>query len=420
MRSTSDRRAAAWMALLALAGLAAAACAPAATPSPTAAPPKPAPTAAPAKEAAKPAPTTAPAKAVEKAGEAKPAAKPTEAPAAKPAEKPAAKPAYDEKAVAEFYKGKTFRIIVGLSAGGGFDTIFRLWGRHASKYIPGNPNVIVENMTGAGGLIAANNVYKVLPKDGTVMGTMDLFVTVLGAMAGARGIEFDPAQWQWIGNPGDYSPTVCAIRTDLGFKTFSDVLKSGKELVMGASGKGNIFYATPRVVAEATGATFKIVDGYDGNPAVRRAIDGKELDGACWSWSSMSTVAPHWFQGDPPPMTVILQSGKEPFPGLEKVELLRSFVRQPDLVRMVDVLEKAVYNVYLAAFAPGVPADRVAALRDAWPKVWADPETQADMQKTGLKFRPVTGEDTEKVIKDLLSMSPDEAKRVGRLFGLID
>jgi tripartite-type tricarboxylate transporter receptor subunit TctC len=407
------------------------------------APAAPSPTVAPAKPDTKPAATAALAKPTEVA---KPAAKPTEATGAKPAEakpaaspaakpalskaegpaeakpaaSPVAKPMYDEKAVADFYRGKNFRIVVGFGAGGGFDTIYRLWGRYAPKYIPGNPTVIVENMTGAGGLIAANHAFNVAPKDGTTMVSMDLFTAVLGYLAGAKGIEFDASRWQWVGNPGDYSPTVCAVRSELGFNTFSDFLKSGKELILGASGKGNIFYATPRVVQAATGAKIKVIDGYDGNPAVRRSIENKELDGACWSWSSMSTVAPHWFEGSQPPMKVILQGGKEPFPELKDVELLRSFVKEPELLRMVEVLELAVYHVYLSALAPGVPVDRVEAVRDAWLKGWADSGAQADVAKTGLKFRPVSGAETDRVIKQILATPKDQGIKIGQVFGLID
>jgi tripartite-type tricarboxylate transporter receptor subunit TctC len=345
------------------------------------------------------------------------AASPAAAPAASPAAKPAA---YDERAVADFYRGKTFKILVGLAAGGGFDTIYRLWGRHASKYIPGNPTVVVENMTGAGGLVAANSLYSAQPKDGTVMGSMDLFTTVLGYKAGAQGLELDPARFNWIGNPGDTSPPTCTLRTELGYKTFDDVLKANQELVLGASGKGNVFYATPRVVAAATGAKFKLIEGYAGNPAVRLAVDQKELDGACWTVASMKTTASNWFEGNPPPMTIVLQAAKQPYPELPNVPLLRSYVKDPALMKMVDVLETASLNTYLAAFPPGVPADRVAALRDAWLKTWADPDLKQELARTAFNFAPVSGQDTEKVINDFLSMTPEEGKNIGQLFGLIE
>jgi tripartite-type tricarboxylate transporter receptor subunit TctC len=384
-------------------------CAPAPAASPTAVPTKP--PAAPAAAA----PTAAPAVPA-------PAASPL--PAAQPATSPApaaAKPTtYDERAVAEFYRGKTLKIIVGLAAGGGFDTIYRIWGRHASKHIPGNPTVIVENMTGAGGLVAANHLYNAAPKDGTAMGTMDLFVTVLGHIAGARGIELDPARFNWVGNPGDETPAVCALRTELGLNSFSDVLKSDRELVLGASGRGNVFYATPRVVQAATGAKIKLVDGYAGNPAVRAAVEGNELDGACWTIASMRTTAPHWFEGDPPPMRIVMQSGKTPYRDLPNVELLRSYVTDPSLLRMVDVLENAIFHTYLSAMPPGVPPDRVAAVRDAWLKTWNDPDLKEDLAKTQFRFSPVSGEETERVIKDLLALPAEEGKRIGQVFGLVD
>ena len=379
----------------------------------------PAPAASPTAEPAKPTAPTGAAPIASPAAAASPSASPVASPS--PAAAAAAKPSgYDEQVVADFYRGKTFRIVVGLAAGGGFDTIYRLWGRHAGKYIPGNPTVIVENMTGAGGLVAANYLYNNAPKDGTTMGTMDLFITVLGQAAGAKGIELDGNNFNFVGNPGDETPAVCALRTDLGFKTLGDVLKSGKELVLGASGRGNVFYATPRVVMAATGAKFKLIDGYTGNPAVRLAVDNKELDGACWGLASMRSTAPQWFEGNPPPMTIILQSGKTPYKEIPNVELLRSYVTDPSLLQMIDVLENSVYNTYLSALPPGVPPDRVAAIRDAWLKTWKDPELQQELSKTQFRFSPVSGEDTQRVVTQLLAMPPDQGKKIGQTFGLID
>ena len=372
-------------------------------------------------EAAKPAPPVAsPAAASSPVASPSPAASPqaAAAPGAAPA---AAKPAgFDQNAVAEFYRGKTLRIVVGLAAGGGFDTIYRIWGRHAGKYIPGNPTVIVENMTGAGGLLAANYLYNNAPKDGTTMGTMDMFITILGQSAGAKGIELDGTKLNWVGNPGDETPAACALRTELGYKTFPEALKSGQELIFGASGKGNVFYATPRILAAATGAKIKLIDGYPGNPAVRLAVENKELDGACWGLASMRTSAPNWFEGNPPLMTIVLQSGKTPYREIPNVELLRSYVTDPDLVKMVDVLENAIYHTYLSALPPGVPPDRVAAIRDAWLKTWNDPDLKQDLTKTQFRFSPVSGEETERVVKQILAMSPEDGKRIGQTFGLIE
>jgi hypothetical protein len=119
-------------------------------------------------------------------------------------------------------------------------------------------------------------------------------------------------------------------------------------------------------------------------------------------------------------MRIVLQSGKAPYRDLPNVELLRSYVTDPGLLKMVDVLENAVYHTYLAAMPPGVPADRLAAVRDAWLKTWNDPELKQDLSKTQFRFAPVSGEETERVIQQLMAMSPEEGKRIGQVFGLID
>lgn len=392
------------------------ACAPAAAPAPTVAPSKPAasPAAASSPVAASPVAKPAPA--------GSPAAKPAASPAApSPSPSPAAASrSYDQKAVADFFQGKTVRVVVGFGAGGGFDTIYRIWARHAGKHIPGNPTVIVENMTGAGGLVAANHIFKVAPKDGTSIGAFDLYTAVLGHLAGAPGIDFNPREFNWVGVPADETPSVCAIRTDLGFKTFTEYLRSGRELVMGASGRGNIFYASPNVAKLATGANIRVVDGYNGNPAVRLAVENKELDGACWTWSSMSTTAANWFEGDPPLMRPVLQTGKTPHPDLKDVELMRSFTQDPELTRMIDVLERTLVYVYMAALPPNVPADRVAALRDAWMNSWNDPALREDLAKTKLALKGASGEETERVVNEILAIPPAEGKRIGQVFGLIN
>lgn len=412
-----------------------AACTPASSPAPTAAPAKPAATtapAAPAKPATAASPAAQPAAAASPAAStpvaaASPAAKPAASPAASPAAapgvpKPGAAPVnrtFDQAAVASFYQGKNVRVLVGFGAGGGFDTIFRLWARHASEHIPGNPTMVVENVTGAGGLIAANQLANTAPKDGTVMGSMDLVATVIGKAAGARGIEFEPSQLQWIGNPGDEGPAVCAIRTDLGFNTIEEMIASGKEFVFGASGRGNPFYATPRIVALGTGLKLRVIDGYQGNPAVRLAVDNKELDGACWTYASMRSTAPAWFEGNPPPVKVFLQSGSTPYRDLPNVPLMRTYIKDPKLLNALDVLENAIYHVYLAAFPAGVPADRVAAMRTAWTATWNDPELRQELERTTFRFQAVTGEETTQVVNRILQLPKPEAEEVGRIFGLI-
>jgi hypothetical protein len=134
----------------------------------------------------------------------------------------------------------------------------------------------------------------------------------------------------------------------------------------------------------------------------------------------MHTTAPQWFEGNPPPMTIILQSGKTPYKEIPNVELLRSYVTDPSLLQMIDVLENSVYNTYLSALPPGVPPDRVAAIRDAWLKTWKDPELQQELSKTQFRFSPVSGEDTQRVVTQLLAMPPDQGKKIGQTFGLID
>jgi tripartite-type tricarboxylate transporter receptor subunit TctC len=404
---------------LAAVGLLVVACAPAGQPGPTPAPPKPA-ESKPA-EAPKPAATSVPAKSPDTP--AKPAATAPAKAQAKAAASPVAKagPLEDlteaeRKTVEDFYRGKTVTIVVGFAAGGGYDTYSRLLGRYLSKYVPGNPNVIVENKTGAGSLIAANYLYNLAKKDGTELGMFDEYL-VLGQMAGKPGIEFDGRKFNWIGNPA-HDPPVCAFRSDLGFRTFDDLLKSGKEIVLGATGTGSQPYATPAAIKAVTGANFKIVTGYDGTSKIRLAVDNREADGACWGWSSVKVTAASWFEGSSPFARVLVQSGTQRHKDLSNVPLAREFVKVPEKIKLFDVTDAASEFTRPWALPPGVPTERVKAIRVAAMRALADPEAKAEAEKSQLILEPQDYRVVERAVSTVLSIPANEAAEYATTLGL--
>jgi tripartite-type tricarboxylate transporter receptor subunit TctC len=432
----------------ALAGLLvlAAACAPAA-PSPTAAPAKPteagkpAATAAPAKPALSKAegPTEAPAA---KPAEAKPAlskaegpaaspaakpaeAKPAASPVAKPAEakpaeaKPAASPAakVDTKAVEAFYRGKTVRIIVGFAPGGGFDTYSRMIARHIGRFIPGTPTVIVENMEGASSRVAANHAFNVAPKDGTVVVNFHGNLFMQQAF-GTPGIEFQGERWGFIGVPAR-DRNLCVASDRSGIKSLQEVQKpSGKQLVLGSESPGSTTYDVAALLTEALELNTKIVQGYRGTAPGRLAMEQGEVDGMCgWSWESAKTSNFADFEsGKIVPIVQVTDTPIADMPSKSPVPLARDLARTDDARTLIRVGIENISSFnrpYLAP--PGVPADRLQALRTAFHEALKDPTLLDDAQKAKLDINPVSAEELERLVKETLGMSADTKERLKKI-----
>jgi tripartite-type tricarboxylate transporter receptor subunit TctC len=207
-----------------------------------------------------------------------------------PAQKQSEKTIGGEKSVADFYRNKTIRIIIGSGAGGTYDIYSRLMAKHMPRFIPGNPTITVQPRPGAGGLIAANTIYNAEPKDGTVVGSFGETFVLRQAM-GAPGIEFDSAKYQWIGSAIN-TAIACVARTDSGIASFRDVIE-GKPFTVGTMAPGSAIYDTPAVLNAAFGAQMKLVRGFEGVANIVNATEAKEVDGYCASWLAMLTTGRH-------------------------------------------------------------------------------------------------------------------------------
>lgn len=393
------------IALGALSGLLLTACQPAAAPSPTAAPAKP------TEAAAKPAevkPTEAAAKPAAPAAAASPAAAPTTAPA--PAAVPAASPVgaaapapkVDPKAIADFYSGKTIRIVVGFAAGGGYDTYARLIARYLGKYIPGNPTIVVENQVGAGSLLAANTVYKTAPKDGTVM------VHFIGGMITQKlvvenpAVEFDPLQYNWLGAPTP-DTGACAVRKESGFTRLDEART--KQIVLGGTAPGSTTDDIPNTL-KAVGFNIKMVDGYDGTAKIRLAADSGEVMGGCWGWES---IQPTWKDAlDKKEVLILAQGGAKPHPDLPDVPMIQSLARNDEERKLIEAGIVAPGQISRGfALPPGVPAERVQAMREAFSATLADPDLLAEAKKASIAISLVPPDEFTARIKALQELPPD-------------
>jgi tripartite-type tricarboxylate transporter receptor subunit TctC len=303
-----------------------------------------------------------------------------------------------------FYRGKTIRIVVGFTAGGGFDAYSRAIARHMPRHLPGNPTIIVENMPGAGSLISANYLYKVARPDGLTIGHF-IGGLLLSQVLGQKGIEFDARKFEYIGAPV-YEHPVCATTTASGITSLEQWMAAKTPVKMGgvAPGASNPDNIT-RAARAALGLPTQIVTGYKGTAEIRLAAEAGELAGACWGWGSLRST---WRKGlDTGEVRVVLQITPRPHRDLPDVPVALSLAKTDEGRR---ILEAAVFNdsVLVRAYTlpPGTPKDRVLMLRKAFQETLRDPAFLAEAEKAKLDVEPVTAEEIEKAVHSLFKLEP--------------
>ena len=304
----------------------------------------------------------------------------------------------------DFYKGKSIRIVVGFSAGGGFDTYARAIARHMSKHIPGQPAIVVENMTGAGSLIAANHLFKVAKPDGLTIGHFigGLF---LGQVLGQKGVEFDARKFEFIGAPiTDH--VVCAMTKASGITSVEKWMAAKTPVKMGGIAPGT---STPdnatRILKAALGLPIQLVTGYKGTADVRLAAESGEVAGGCWGWDSVKTTWRKAIEsGD---AVVVLQANRKNHPELPQVPQAIKLAKTEDARRIIDVgihADSDIVRTY--TLPPGTPKDRVQVLRKAFDDTLKDAEFLADAKKSNLSVVPVPVDDIERDISALFKLDP--------------
>jgi tripartite-type tricarboxylate transporter receptor subunit TctC len=303
-----------------------------------------------------------------------------------------------------FYRGKTIRIIVGFTAGGGFDVYSRVLARHMARHIPGGPTIIVENMPGAGSLIAANYLYKIAKPDGLSMWHF-IGGLLLGQVLGQKGIEFDARKFEYIGAPVNEHP-VCALTKASGVISLERWFAAPAPVKMGgvAPGASNPDNIT-RAIKAALGLPIQLVTGYKGTAEIRLAAEGGELAGACWGWGSLRAT---WRKGlDAGEVQLVLQITPKSHPDLPGVPLAINFAKTDEARR---ILEVAVHNdsllVRTYTLPPGTPKDRVQMLRKAFQDTLRDPAFLAEAERTKLEIVPISGEDVERTVGNLFKIEP--------------
>jgi tripartite-type tricarboxylate transporter receptor subunit TctC len=297
--------------------------------------------------------------------------------------------------------------VVGYAVGGGYDVYARLLARHISRHIPGNPTVIVQNMPGAGSLTAANQLYNVLPKDGTYMGLLQRGV-FSAKWTNPQGVRFDLTKFNWVGNLSSETAVVIAWHTTPFYK-IEDVMK--QEMLVGGTGPHIDTETTPRMLNALIGTKFKIISGYPGTTDAVLAMERGEVQGmGDWSWSNVKTRRPDFLRDKK--IRVLLQVATEKLPDLPDVPLAMDYVKTPEDRQVMELFlaQKSAARPVVAA--PGIPADRVAAIRAAFDKMIVDPEFLKDAQNAKLEIDPAPAAAIEKVIKIFAATSEETGKRL--------
>jgi tripartite-type tricarboxylate transporter receptor subunit TctC len=309
--------------------------------------------------------------------------------------------------VAEFYRGKTVNVLIGVGVGGEYDLQARLVARHIAKHIPGNPLVVPQNMTGAGGINMANYLFAQAAKDGTYIGMLGNNFPATQAV-GAQGVRFDAVKFNWLGTMAPVVETM-AVLTSTGIKSVDDL--RSKDIIAGASGKGAITYIYPSMMNEYLGTKFKIVTGYPGGNQINLAMERGEVQARNNTWSSWKATKAAWLRDKL--ITVIVQAGPRA-PDLDAPSV-EDLARTPDERQLIELVTSGTHLGRPMATTPDVPADRLRALRDAYRATMADPEFRADAEKSGFEVAPVYGEEMQKIVAQILSTPKDLASRARHL-----
>lgn len=317
----------------------------------------------------------------------------------------------------DFFKGKAIRVVVGYTPGGGYDTYTRQVVRHMSKYIPGNPTFIVQNMAGAGSLIAANYIQKRAKRDGTVLGVWNSGLVTMQAL-GDKKVQIKGKELGWIGAPVKGNPA-CAFMGWSGINTLKQVMNPGEMVKMGGTRTGSTGVDLPKLLNKSVKTNFDVVSGYAGTSKTRLAMQSEEVAGSCWGWESMRVTARSMLDAKGPEKLVPLLIHRK----IDDPELKNAVVI-PDLI-MKDGGKKqlATYQAWVAQYEfqrpfvapPGLPADRLQILRRAFKRTLQDPEFLKEANDSNLIVEYVSPGDIDKFVNQILDMSPQTKEELGFL-----
>lgn len=311
-----------------------------------------------------------------------------------------------QESVADFYKGKTVRLIVGIGVGSGYDINARLLARHMQKHLPGNPNIIVQNQPGAGSLTMTNQLYGAGPFDGTAFGaTFNGLPTA--PLLQPTGVRFESTKINWIGSTNRETQATY-VWHNAPAKSIPDAMKT--ELVIGAQAPGSTQFDFPMLSNALFGTKFKVITGYEATPKINLAMERGEVHGTWANWSTLKAISSNWLTEKK--INIIVQWALKKHKELPDVPLIFEYAKTPE---QKQALELAVARLEFGRpflMPPGVPADRVTAFRRAFDATMKDPEFLAEAEKLKIEVDPLSGEQVSELVANVFKTPADTVERV--------
>jgi tripartite-type tricarboxylate transporter receptor subunit TctC len=300
---------------------------------------------------------------------------------------------------AEFFKDKTVTFYVGLSAGGGYDVNARLVARHIGRYIPGNPQVIVRNMPGGGGLVMTNYVANVAPKDGLHIGAPQRGIPFEPLLGDHSNSKFDAVKLNWIGSTNS-DTSVAVVHSRTGIKTWQELKTRPNDVIVAGTGIGTESVTVPYILRNLLGLKYRVIAGYPGGSEMNIAMLRGEVDGrGTFSWTSLKPHLRDWVESGE--IVILYQQGLRKHPDIPNIPLVTEFPTDDETRRIIR-LQFTAFEVGRPYFvAEGVPADRVAVLRRAFDMTMKDEKLRADADKLNQEINPLTGEEMQTILADV-------------------
>jgi tripartite-type tricarboxylate transporter receptor subunit TctC len=304
--------------------------------------------------------------------------------------------------VESFYAGKNVTLLIGYTAGGGYDTYARVLARHLGDHIPGKPTIVPQNMTGAGSLRATNYLYNIAAKDGTVIATFARGMA-MEPLLNPTGTQFDAQKMTWLGSVSD-EVSICVFWHDTGIKTWQDMLE--KSYTIGGSGPGADTDIFPVALKNLFNLKLKLVTGYPGGADIVLALQRGEVMGRCgWSWSSVLSRSKQLYETRQ--FNIIMQIALAKHPDLPDVPLIMDLTKDPKKLAALRLIVSRQTMARPFAAPPGIPEDRKNALRAAFDATMKDPAFLAESEKTDLEVRPVSGAEIDRLVAEVYASPPD-------------
>ncbi len=327
--------------------------------------------------------------------------------------------AHAQDSVAGFYRGKQLTLLVGYGPGGGYDITARLVARYLGKYIPGHPDVVVQNMPGAGSMRAANYTYVNAPKDGTTIALIARDMPLLGLLGVDPNVQFDVHKFSWLGSSSSYANDayVLIVGPKSPVKSIDEARKADSPpLVLGGTGEGGTDADVPKILRDTIGIHIKQVLGYTSTPTIVLAVERGEVDGRMFDYSYVKTAKPQWLKPDSGFHILVQFARRTRHPDLPSVPTARELALNAKARELIVFAETPLLTMARPFVAPpDLPADRLAALRSAFDAAHRDPQFLAEGEKLGIDISPVPAAAISRALDDMTHASPEVFDYMKRL-----